>query len=63
MSRLVEAMIKKHGSREKWIEHMRAIASKGGKAKVPKGFAKNVELARQAGAKGGTISRRGKKLM
>ena len=30
----------------------------GGKAKVPKGFAKNPDLARLAGAKGGKISKR-----
>ena len=30
----------------------------GGKAKVPKGFAKNPELAKLAGAKGGKISKR-----
>lgn len=34
--------------------------SLGGKAKVPKGFAINRELARTAGAKGGKISRRTK---
>ena len=32
----------------------------GGRACVPKGFAINPELARRAGAKGGTISRRNK---
>lgn len=32
----------------------------GGRACVPKGFAVNPELARRAGAKGGTISRRNK---
>jgi len=36
------------------------IGAKGGKAKVPKGFAANPELARKAGAKGGRISRRTK---
>lgn len=36
------------------------IGSRGGKAKVPKGFAVNRELASQAGAKGGRISRRPK---
>lgn len=34
------------------------IGRKGGKARVPKGFAANRELARIAGAKGGKISRR-----
>lgn len=33
----------------------------GGRKKVPKGFAVNRELARKAGAKGGKISKRGKK--
>lgn len=36
------------------------IGSRGGKAKVPKGFAVNRELASKAGAKGGRISRRPK---
>lgn len=36
------------------------IGSKGGAAKVPKGFALNRELASKAGAKGGRISRRNK---
>ena len=35
------------------------IGSEGGKAKVPKGFGKNKELARTAGSRGGTISKRG----
>lgn len=35
------------------------IGKKGGKALVPKGFALNPELAREAGARGGKISRRG----
>jgi general stress protein YciG len=34
------------------------IGSRGGQAKVPKGFAVNRELAKQAGSKGGTISKR-----
>ena len=34
------------------------MGQSGGKAKVPKGFAKNPELARLAGAKGGKISKR-----
>jgi uncharacterized protein len=37
------------------------IGSTGGKATGIKGFAANPELARIAGAKGGAISRRGKK--
>ena len=35
------------------------IGSKGGKKTGMKGFAVNRELAREAGRKGGTISRRG----
>lgn len=38
----------------------RNIGAIGGKAKVPKGFALNIELARIVGAKGGAVSRRGK---
>lgn len=34
------------------------IGRQGGQAKVPKGFAKNKELARKAGAKGGRKSKR-----
>jgi general stress protein YciG len=42
--------------------YYRMIGYIGGKAKTdkPKGFAANPELARTAGAKGGSISRRGK---
>lgn len=36
------------------------IGSKGGKKTGMKGFAVNIELARSAGKKGGTISRRGR---
>lgn len=36
------------------------IGKLGGSAKVPKGFGVNRELAREAGRKGGTISRRRK---
>lgn len=41
-------------------DHYKRVGALGGKAKVPKGFAINRELARKAGAKGGAISRRGK---
>lgn len=34
------------------------IGQRGGKAQVPKGFAKNIPLARVAGAKGGRNSKR-----
>jgi uncharacterized protein len=36
------------------------IGAKGGKKTGPKGFALNRELARAAGKKGGTVSRRGR---
>jgi len=36
------------------------IGAKGGKKTGPKGFALNRDLAREAGRKGGTISRRGR---
>jgi general stress protein YciG len=39
-------------------EFYKGIGSKGGKAKVPKGFATNRELARLSGSIGGKISRR-----
>lgn len=42
-------------------DHYKKIGKLGGKAKFPgKGFAANPELARIAGARGGTISRRKK---
>ena len=42
-------------------DYYQKIGSKGGKAKVPKGFAKmSPEKLRAAGIKGGTISRRTK---
>jgi len=45
--------------KEKYGEdYFKNIGSKGGKAKVPKGFALNRELASKAGAIGGRISRR-----
>ena len=45
--------------KEKYGEdYFKNIGSKGGKAKVPKGFALNRELASRVGAIGGRISRR-----
>jgi general stress protein YciG len=38
----------------------RELGRIGGSARVPKGFALNRELARRAGSKGGSISRRPK---
>lgn len=53
-----ETMIRKHGSYEAYLEYQRSISSKGGKVRVPKGFATNRELAREAGRKGGSASRK-----
>lgn len=47
----------KHGD-----DFYKVIGSKGGKVGGAKGFALDIERARRAGAKGGTISRRTKKL-
>lgn len=48
-------------NRERYGENYYAeLGRVGGRACVPKGFAANPELARRAGAKGGTISRRNK---
>lgn len=46
-------------------EYMKAMGAKGGKAPTtkPKGFAANKDLAKSAGALGGRISRRGKKVV
>ena len=45
-----QTIMKKHGS-----DFFKTIGSKGGKACVPKGFATNKELAREAGRKGGSV--------
>ena len=62
----LETMIKKHGSREAVIAHMKKIASAGGKKGaadgVIKGFAADPERARRAGAIGGSRSKRKKAL-
>lgn len=50
-----ETMVARYGA-----DHWQKIGALGGKAKVPKGFALDRERASIAGAKGGTISRRGK---
>ena len=48
-------------NKEKYGEGFyQSIGAIGGRAKVPKGFALNRELARTAGSKGGHISRRTK---
>lgn len=43
----IATMLKKHGK-----DYYARIGAKGGKAKVPKGFASNRERARLAGIKG-----------
>lgn len=48
-----QTMIKKFGSEEAYLEHMKAIAIKGGSNGHKGGFAGNPELAREAGKKGG----------
>lgn len=49
-----ERMIKKYGSLEAWEEYHRQISSLGGKARVPKGFARmDPEKVKVIGAKGG----------
>ena len=46
-------------NKEKYGEDFyKLMGQMGGKAKVTKGFAKNPDLARLAGAKGGKISKR-----
>lgn len=54
----LETMIKKHGSREAVRVNQQRIGAKGGKNGTTGGFYANRELARIAGRKGGTISRR-----
>lgn len=59
---LRNTMIKKLGSEEKWREFMRANGSIGGSVKSPKKGFGSMEKAkvREAGRKGGAISRRGR---
>lgn len=52
-----ETLYKKHGK-----DYYKRIGALGGKHCGMKGFALNPELARKAGAKGGKISKRGKKV-
>lgn len=49
--------IQHFGSEEAWKQEMRLRGSEGSKAKVPKGFAIS-GLAREAGRKGGKVSKR-----
>lgn len=57
-----ETMLKKYGSPEAVHAFMQGIGGKGGRNGHTGGFAANPELARKAGAKGGSISRRGPKI-
>jgi general stress protein YciG len=64
MGKYQDTMIKKYGSRENWVTHLRQIGGKGGsKTGVIKGFAANPELAVIAGKKGGAISKRKPKVV
>lgn len=53
-----KTMIAKFGSEQAWRNHQAAIGAIGGKNGHTGGFHQNRELARTAGKKGGTISRR-----
>lgn len=62
-AKLVETMIKKHGSYEAYKQSMRERASRGGKNGNTGGFAFNRDIARSAGATGGKYSRKGYKML
>ena len=53
------SMEKKYGAN--WREHMRQIGAMGGSVEQssPRGFARDPQMAAEAGRKGGSISRRG----
>lgn len=59
VSKWHETMMKRFGSEEGISEHFKRAGAKGGHLGHEKGFYKNRELARTAGAKGGAVSRRG----
>ena len=63
--KMFKTMVNKHGSEEAARAWFRSIGSRGGSAPTtkPKGFAANKDLAKSAGAVGGRISRRGKKVV
>lgn len=50
-----QTMIKKHGSEEAWKAWNRENSRRGGKARVPKGFAADPEKAAAAGRKSGVV--------
>jgi len=54
-AKAAETMRKRYGD-----SFYQSIGSKGGQAKVPKGFAINKDLAAEAGRRGGLKSKRGK---
>jgi general stress protein YciG len=59
--KVIETNTKKYGSYEAWVEYMHGLSAKGGRAKVPKGFAlMTPEQRSEAGTKGGTVSKRRK---
>ena len=59
--KLKQTMIAKYGSLEAWKEHLREIASKGGKSGTGHTWAHGKADPAESGRKGGTISRRTKK--
>lgn len=54
-----ETMINKYGSEEAWKAHVKQIASKGGSRErsEPRGFAMDLNRAREAGRKGGKVTK------
>lgn len=56
-----ETMLAKFGSEEALREHMSNVGRKGGQRPTTGGFAADRELAKRAGALGGSISKRKKK--
>jgi len=59
-TKVKSTMIERYGSEAAYKVHMQLIAGIGGRKTGMKGFALNPELARTAGKKGGSISRRRK---
>ena len=58
-----ETMIRKYGSLELWKAHMAKIGSKGGSNGVGHEFAHGKADPSKAGKKGGSVSRRRKKVI
>lgn len=59
VSKWHESMLARFGSEEGISEHFKSAGAKGGHLGHEKGFYRNRELARTAGAKGGALSKRG----